>query len=383
MDRKIVWPGQVPLETDLLGTNRNVMIALGRLAMDLLGASTLVSGLSCTPTSPASMKVGIGAGAIYSLQNVDNSAYSSLAPNTTDQIMKQGILLASDAMQLTLSAPATPGNSVIYLVQAAFSEDDGDSTILSFYNAANPSVPFAGPSNSNTPSATTRAGNVNINAKAGVASGSPVAPSADTGFVPLYYVTLTYGQTTITSGNIAVASGAPFITGTLGSLSSYLTIAAAASTYATQSSLGAYLLSSTAASTYAPLASPAFTGTPTAPTKPISDNNTELATTAAVYAALGPNRTWQDLTSAGGALARAVNTTYTNGNSYEIQVQVAMTCSAAGYYTWTMNGFTMKAQGSFGTTNGGTVVFNVPPGGTYSVGCTAGTPALVQWAEYR
>lgn len=37
----------------------------------------------------------------------------------------------------------------------------------------------------------------------------------------------------------------------------------------------------------APLASPTLTGTPLAPTKPISDNNTELATTGAVNSALG------------------------------------------------------------------------------------------------
>ncbi|KAJ8136797.1 hypothetical protein OY671_009990, partial [Metschnikowia pulcherrima] len=73
----IIYPGQVPLETDSLGTNRNAMIGLGRLAMDVSGSSTSVSGLPCTATSPASMSVKIGAGAIYSLQNVDNSAYSS------------------------------------------------------------------------------------------------------------------------------------------------------------------------------------------------------------------------------------------------------------------------------------------------------------------
>jgi hypothetical protein len=37
----------------------------------------------------------------------------------------------------------------------------------------------------------------------------------------------------------------------------------------------------------APLASPTFTGTPLAPTKPITDNNTEIATTAAVTSVLG------------------------------------------------------------------------------------------------
>lgn len=215
MDRKIVWPGQVPLETDLLGTNRNVMIALGRLAQDILGSSTLVSGLACTPTTPASMSLNIGAGAIYSLQPVDSTAYSSLAANTTDYVLKQGIVTTSDAAQLTFTAPTTSGYSVIYLIQAAYSEVDTDNIVLSFYNASNPAVPYSGPSNTGASSSTTRAGNINLGVKAGVAAASPTAPAADTGFVPLYYVTVAYGQTSITSANVAVATGAPFIGATL------------------------------------------------------------------------------------------------------------------------------------------------------------------------
>jgi len=51
---------------------------------------------------------------------------------------------------------------------------------------------------------------------------------------------------------------------------------------ALSSDLSAYLLSSTAASTYAPLASPTFTGTPTAPTAATTTNTTQIATTAFV-----------------------------------------------------------------------------------------------------
>lgn len=48
-----------------------------------------------------------------------------------------------------------------------------------------------------------------------------------------------------------------------------------------------YLKSATAASTYAPLASPALTGNPTAPTQASGNNTTRLATTAFVQDALG------------------------------------------------------------------------------------------------
>jgi hypothetical protein len=64
MDRQIVCNGQLPLETDVLNTNLYAMIGLGRLAMDVLGTSTVVSGLACTPTSVPSLSVNIGAGAI-------------------------------------------------------------------------------------------------------------------------------------------------------------------------------------------------------------------------------------------------------------------------------------------------------------------------------
>ena len=46
MDRKqIVYPAQIPLETDILNTKRNVLISIGRLLGDLIGTSTLASGL--------------------------------------------------------------------------------------------------------------------------------------------------------------------------------------------------------------------------------------------------------------------------------------------------------------------------------------------------
>jgi hypothetical protein len=56
--------------------------------------------------------------------------------------------------------------------------------------------------------------------------------------------------------------------------------------YATESyvttALGSYLTTASASSTYAPLASPALTGTPTAPTAAVDTNTTQLATTAYV-----------------------------------------------------------------------------------------------------
>lgn len=226
MDRVTVYPGQVPLETDLLRTNRNTMMAIGRVLQDMLGTGTLVSGLACTPTSPASMQVKIGAGSIYSLQNVDNTAYSSLAADTTNQVVKQGIIRASDNVTLTVTAPGTVGYSQIWLVQAAYADVDGDATILPYYNSSNPAVPYSGPSGTGSTDTTTRAGSISISVKAGTASASPTAPAADAGYTALYTITVAYGQSSVVSGNIATVAGAPFFAWVPSFLSSGSTAAA-------------------------------------------------------------------------------------------------------------------------------------------------------------
>ena len=40
MDRILVYPGNIPLDTDILNTNRNSMVALGYLAQAILGTGT-------------------------------------------------------------------------------------------------------------------------------------------------------------------------------------------------------------------------------------------------------------------------------------------------------------------------------------------------------
>src|SRR5437773_93069 len=61
MDRILVYPGSIPLDTDILNINRNTMVALGSLTQAILGTNTIVDGLSCSPTSPASLTVTVGA----------------------------------------------------------------------------------------------------------------------------------------------------------------------------------------------------------------------------------------------------------------------------------------------------------------------------------
>jgi hypothetical protein len=113
MDRQIVYPASIPLDTDFLTQNRSAMVALGTLAQAVLGTATIVDGLACQPTSPPSLSLTIGAGSVTQFGPVDSLAYGSLAADTTDQIVKMGINLQPTSF--TLSVPATPGQSVIFM----------------------------------------------------------------------------------------------------------------------------------------------------------------------------------------------------------------------------------------------------------------------------
>lgn len=213
MDRGIQQISAIPLDTDILYAQKSAMVGLGFLAQDLLGGGTLAFGLACTPTTPASLAVKIAAGRIYSLQNIDGTPYGSIAADTAHQILKQGILY--DPVTLACAAPGTAGQSINYLIQATYQDTDATPVVQPYYNVANPSVPFSGPANSGTPQNTQRLSQCIVVAKAGIpaTTGSQATPAADAGYVGLYVVTVANGATTITSGNIATISSAPFTSG--------------------------------------------------------------------------------------------------------------------------------------------------------------------------
>lgn len=216
MDRQIVYPGAIPLETDILRSQKNDMIGLAKLAAAVLGTTTQVNGLPCNPNSPTALNVVVGAGEIYALANIDSTAYSSLAADTVHTILKQGILL--DPVTLSTPAPATAGQSINYLIQATFSEIDGTQVVLPYYNASNPTQAYSGPNNTGSTNFTIRAGVCTVAVKTGIsaATGTQVTPAADAGYVGLYAVTVAQGQTTVTAANISVLAGAPFLVAAAG-----------------------------------------------------------------------------------------------------------------------------------------------------------------------
>jgi hypothetical protein len=255
LDRQIIYVDQNPLDVDQLQQSKNTMIALGMALQAIVGTSTLFDGLACTPTGPASLQVLVGPGSVYALENVDSTAYGSLAADTTHQIVKQGINLGT--LTLSCPAPGTTGQSINYLIEAAYQDTDTGATVLPYFDSTDPDVAYNGPNNTGVSQNTVREGQCIVNVKAGVAAttGSQTTPAPNAGFTGLWVVTVANGQTTITSGNIAQASGAPFIANKLTAL--------------------------------APLASPALTGVPTVPTASPGTNTTQAASTAFVQNAVG------------------------------------------------------------------------------------------------
>jgi hypothetical protein len=234
MDRQQVYPLAIPYETDFLWAQRFTQEGLGLLSADLLGSGPIACGLACTPTSPASLAVSVGAGRLYQSSLLDAAAYGQLTgtnvatingqqiagglgPDTDSfhSVLKQGLL--RDPQTIACPAPSTAGTSISYLIEAMFQEVDTTPSVLQFFNTQNPGTSLTGPNGSGLTLPTVRACQCVVQAKTGIAAatGTQTVPATDAGWVPLYVVTVAFGQTVVTAANIAVASGAPFLTQTL------------------------------------------------------------------------------------------------------------------------------------------------------------------------
>lgn len=218
MDRNLVYPGSIPLDTDLLNLNRNTMVAIGYLAQAVLGGAMVVDGLACGPTVPASLTVTVGPGSISQISVVDTLDFGSLPADASDPLVKMGVNISSTSFALV--APATSGQSTNYLIQAAFQESDSDPVVLPYYNASDPSQPYTGPANNGTAQNTLRTQRVQLQLKAGApaTTGTQATPPVDNGWVGLYVITVSYGQTAVSAGNILTMPTAPFIAWKLPSL---------------------------------------------------------------------------------------------------------------------------------------------------------------------
>ena len=211
MDRQIVYPGSIPLDTDLLLLQRHTMVALGFLAQSVLGTNPVAEGLACTATSPASMQVVVGPGSLSGLSVLDSQGFGTLAAEPTTPLLKIGTNTVSTTFDLT--APTVSGHAITWLVQASLSETDAGPAVLPYYNAAAPSQPFTGPNNSGAAQLTQRLQRVQLQCKPGAAApaGTQIPPPVDNGWVGLHLVTTSFGQTAISPADIIVLPNAPFL----------------------------------------------------------------------------------------------------------------------------------------------------------------------------
>lgn len=213
MDRLIVQMGALPLDTDILHTNRYALVGLGMALQAMFGSGNVgpyMEGLPCVPGT--GLTVNIGPGAVYVRGAIDATAYGTLPADTTDQIIQQGNLFGQNP--LSCPAPGTVGQSINYLIEVQFQQTDTQPIALMYYNSANPLQPLLGAATNSQ-----RSGVCALRAKAGTAAatGTQTTPAADAGWNGLYVVTVAYGATSIISGNIVPVVNAPFIAGMMSS----------------------------------------------------------------------------------------------------------------------------------------------------------------------
>lgn len=209
MDRQIVYPGSIPLDTDFLSIQRNTLLAFGSLAKMVLGASPVADGLQCNPDS-SGYAVSIGPGTLSVPMSLDDAGFGSLPADPTS-IVKTAVNASSVTLQLG-TAP-DQGTVLCWLTQASLQEKDDQPLTLQYWNAASPTVPFSGPGNSGTAQNTRRRTVLNLAAKvsAPLPVGTFAPPSPDPGWVGLYGVTTWVGKAGVTADDIHVLPTSPLL----------------------------------------------------------------------------------------------------------------------------------------------------------------------------
>ena len=211
MDRQIVYPGGIPLDTDILNIERSVMVTLGYLAQAVLGTSTVADGLSCNPTLPASMSVTVDPVASRSLawwtrsllvlcQQRPANRFSAWLSISRLQVFLWPRPAALARQSTTSSKPACWNRTgrrsfcpiIMLQIQTSLIVAQGTPGRLR-----------------------TRRGlqQVQLQLKAGAPgpTGTQQTPTVDAGWAGLYVITVGSGQTSVTAGNIVTLPSAPFI----------------------------------------------------------------------------------------------------------------------------------------------------------------------------
>ncbi|MBR0560326.1 glycine-rich domain-containing protein [Neokomagataea anthophila] len=143
MDRALVYPGSVPMDTDILRVGRYGKAALGTIADMVFGAGvTAASGLACTP-SPDGLFLTIGRGVISASGVMDATNLGGAGAGLPADFSSVTVQYVN-ASDVNVPVLSTGANFTVY---AVCSEQDVDASVLPFYNVDNPLQTQAGPNN--------------------------------------------------------------------------------------------------------------------------------------------------------------------------------------------------------------------------------------------
>gem|GEM_PF-4100484 len=211
MYRSIIYSQEQIRSFDFLEGMRDCMKSEGNLAQSLFGPSdTILTRFSAAAKSIPNMTFDLASGSILEWAPVDADPYGAAAADAS-YCYQLGFAEAQEIVLTT--AQLSSGQSQWVLIRARFKQVDavrpGDPTsgVQPFYNSADPRNPLQGINNNGGILPSVRKGSVEISTVYGTpaTTGAQVAPSPGGGFVPLYLVLLTFGQTTITNGQILEA----------------------------------------------------------------------------------------------------------------------------------------------------------------------------------
>ncbi|WP_240775325.1 hypothetical protein [Neokomagataea tanensis] len=184
MDRVIVYPGSVPVDTDILRIGRYTKSALGNISDLVFGPNVKAAiGLSCTP-SPDGLFVVMGPGAINAPGPLDGTNFGGVGGGLPADLSPVSVQYIN---QSNVAVPV-PTTGAAFTVYALCSEQDVDAVTLPFYNINNPSQTQAGPANSGAMLPTRRSAVMTFS----VATTAPSAPSGGI-IVPLYTLNIPSG----------------------------------------------------------------------------------------------------------------------------------------------------------------------------------------------
>lgn len=192
------------------------MVGLAKLSEATLGIPVATVGLGIS--AGTGLTVNMAPGQIYQSEPLEATAISELVQNLSYNIIKQGISLNTVSVA-GMSAPGTVGQSVNYLIEVQYADQDTAPTVLGFFNAATfpLGVQWNGPAGGGSSLTTIRKGVVSVQAKAGTAAttGTQTTPAPDSGWTGLAVVTIANGIVQILPGMISVYGYPPTVPTTL------------------------------------------------------------------------------------------------------------------------------------------------------------------------